>query len=319
MKQKIKYNLLRTSIYTVLLLVLLNVTSSLSSAKKVINSLENFLPTNNEVFPWEKNEPAILYEQRQLYEYINGGAEIFHEYGFNRVLTQSYMYNDELIIVDIYEMENTKAAFGIYSIQRDPNMPTLDFGDDCTQSDFHVAFWQDCFYVVIIGDKSDITTKKILINFAQSISKHIGKTSMQPEIIDHLPKHNILPGSAGYLKGLLGLNTQLYLGQKNILGINGDKVEGAFAIYQINNDKAHLLLIRYPDLKEANAKASLVKEFFSKKYESNSQYNHSIFIDSKGLQYSILVINNFLYIFFRSTSFDLIQKVIKQKNYSFEN
>jgi hypothetical protein len=156
-----------------------------------------------------------------------------------------------------------------------------------------------------------VNTKNSLRDFAKIVSKRIAKTSKQPEIIDHLPKQHILPRTTGYVTGFLGLNTHLYLGQKNILGFDGKDVAGAFAMYQLDDAKTHLLLIRYPDLNEAKIRADSVYEVFSNKYESVKKFNHTVFLDSEGLQYCIFVVNNFLYIFSRSTSFELIQNIME--------
>jgi len=87
--------------------------------------------------PYEINTALSIYEGKKLYAYIDGGADIFFEYGFYRVLTQNYRYHDESIIVDIYDMIDTNAAFGIYSIQQDPSLPPLGCGDGGILSDFH--------------------------------------------------------------------------------------------------------------------------------------------------------------------------------------
>jgi hypothetical protein len=274
-------------------------------------SIEELLPINKEVSPWQKSESALVYKGKKLYEYINGGAEIYYEYGFIQVITQRYINEDESLNVDIYEMNNPKAAFGIYSIQRDPKMTALNFGDDGTKFDYHVTFWQDRYCVTITGYKSNAITKKALIQLVEVISKKIKKTANEPDLLDYLPKEYILPRSTGYLAGLLGLNTQFYLGQRNILGLNGESVEGVFAVYKNKNNQAHLLLIQYTDSKEAKIKANLVENIFSKKYDNYRRVDYNLFKDSKNRYYAVMVKNNLLYITSRSTSSDLIKFILK--------
>jgi hypothetical protein len=83
--------------------------------ENLLFSFEELLPINLEVLPWQKSESAMIYKGKKLYEYINGGAEIYYEYGFIQVITQSYKYEDESLIVDIYEMKNPKAVF-LYTV-----------------------------------------------------------------------------------------------------------------------------------------------------------------------------------------------------------
>ena len=38
---------------------------------------------------WQLQE-QVIYDSSSLYEYINGGAELYHSYGFNRLLNLRY-------------------------------------------------------------------------------------------------------------------------------------------------------------------------------------------------------------------------------------
>ena len=290
-------------------------TPSLSNTPKMLKSIELLLPSNTEISPWSKDGPANIYKENRLFEYINGGAEIFFEYGFSQLITQEYIYDDELLVVDIYEMNDAAAAFGIYSINRDYKLPALNIGGDGTQFEYHVAFWQNLYFVVIRGYKSDKAATMILSQFANNISKQIGKTSEQPQLLTYLPKNCLLPRSQGYLRGILGLNSQLYLTQNNILEIGDAQVEGAFATYHDNNDEAHLLLIHYDNSKIAREKKDLILDILSNKYEKQTHNGSSIYKDNKGRYYSANAINDFLCIVFKSSSYGMISEMMRQEAY----
>jgi len=291
-------------------------TPSLSNTPKMLKSIELLLPSNTEISPWSKDGPANIYKENRLFEYINGGAEIFFEYGFSQLITQEYIYDDESLVVDIYEMNDAAAAFGIYSINRDYKLPALNIGDDGTQFEYHVAFWQNLYFVVIRGYKSDKTAKMILSQFAKNISKQIGATSEQPQVLTHLPTNCLLPRSQGYLKGILGLNSQLYLTQNNILEIGDAQVEGAFATYHDNNEEAHLLIIHYDNSKKVGEKKDLILDIFSNKYEKHTHNDSSIYKDNKGRYYSAKAIDDFLAIVFKSSSYGMINEMMRQEAYS---
>lgn len=61
-------------------------------------------------------EPEI-YQGEDLFDLINGGAEIYLEYGFVKVASQNYseMKGNSSLRVEIYEMTDPEAAFGIFS------------------------------------------------------------------------------------------------------------------------------------------------------------------------------------------------------------
>lgn len=68
---------------------------------------------------------AESYDAKGLYGYINGGAEIYLEYGFRRVLGQRAARERHELQCDIYEMTNAEAAFGMFSTLRGRCASTL--------------------------------------------------------------------------------------------------------------------------------------------------------------------------------------------------
>ena len=73
---------------------------------------------------WEIAAPET-YDAKGLYGYINGGAEIYLEYGFRRVLGQRASKDRHELQCDIYEMVNAEAAFGMFSTLRGRCATTL--------------------------------------------------------------------------------------------------------------------------------------------------------------------------------------------------
>jgi hypothetical protein len=280
------------------------------------NSLEKYLPESASISPWKVDGQPKNFKGKELYDYTDGGAEIFFEYGFTQAIAQRYALGDKSIIVDIYEMDHPKAAFGIFSVQRDSEMPALEAGDDGTVSDTMVAFYQERFYVVITANKSAPDTKQTSVKIARAVSQKINKSSQLPDLIKMLPPSNLVPRSKGYVSGLLGLNTQFYLGDSNILGINGRTVECVFARYKIKENQANLLVIRYPDSAAANAAFRTAKEVFTKKYKAVTIKDVSAFSDKKNLLYHLTTDNNLLYIISRSNSVDLIKEIESTINHS---
>jgi len=51
-----------------------------------------------------------------LYGFMNGGSDLYLEYGFEKLTTRDVQYKDEEYTVDIYEMSSPENAFGIYSL-----------------------------------------------------------------------------------------------------------------------------------------------------------------------------------------------------------
>jgi len=272
--------------------------------------IETFLPSDEEISPWRKNGPPAIFRKDRLFEYINGGAEIYFEYGFHQAVTQEYVRDDNSITVEIYEMNYSDAAFGIYSTQRDYKLPALDIGSDGTQFDNHAALWQDRYVVVVMASIPDTVSKEVLTRLAQRISLRIGKTSEPPKLVGHLPESNMVPRSQGFIKGILGLNSQYYLAHENVFDLGYENVEGAFATYRFNSEEAHLLIVQYDGSKKSKVKEAEVQKIFSGKYKTDKG-DPSIYEDKKGRFCSVKSVNNFLCVIYRSDRPSLISEILK--------
>ena len=300
--------------FILLITTFLNIITSpsLYGTSGIPKSLELLLPSNLEIPRWEKKGPARIYEKEQLYEYIDGGAALFFEYGFKRTITQEYSDGEESLTVDIYEMNDPEAAFGIYSLQRDYKIPALNVGNEGTQYDDRVAFWQSCYYIVTIGQKSGKGTKMVLFQLAENISKRIGSTSQEPKMFTHLPVNGLVPRSKVYFKGPLGLNSQFYLTHENVLEIDGIRTEGVLGAYQSSGEEARLLIIRYPNSQKAEEKKQLVSNIFSSKHKRQIVDGIPIFKNNKGRYYSVKTTDHFLYVIFEASSLEMTNEVLKQ-------
>ena len=53
---------------------------------------------------------------KALYGYINGGADLYYEYGFERLSVQELRLNDETYFTEVYRMTDPGGAFGIFSV-----------------------------------------------------------------------------------------------------------------------------------------------------------------------------------------------------------
>lgn len=58
------------------------------------------------------------FQGKGLYGYIDGGAEVYREYGFVRLTVTDIDCAEGKLSVELYEMKNPLAAFGIFSINR---------------------------------------------------------------------------------------------------------------------------------------------------------------------------------------------------------
>jgi hypothetical protein len=168
------------------------------------------------------------YVGQALYEYINGGAEIYHQYGFIRVSTADFKVGELEIVADIYEFGESDLAFGIYSTFRPPNVAPVDIGVQGFTSETSFDYVKGKFLIRLICYDCTAEAHDILAGFAAALDKIIPGTTSKPGIFALFPKKNSVINSEKLI-------AQSYLGLAGI-----DKVY-SFE-YAINEGMAQLFI-----------------------------------------------------------------------------
>lgn len=97
--------------------VMLLLLAASAAAQQTPRVLSNYLPAGAEISGWTLSEAPKTYIGDKLYEMINGGADIYHEYGFTQVMRAAYVDGrGKSIKLEIYETESPAAVYGIRSV-----------------------------------------------------------------------------------------------------------------------------------------------------------------------------------------------------------
>jgi len=59
-----------------------------------------------------------VFDKESLWGYINGGADIYLEYGFEDAMVQDILWHEKSYKIDVFRMSDAEAAFGIYSVNK---------------------------------------------------------------------------------------------------------------------------------------------------------------------------------------------------------
>lgn len=215
-----------------------------------LKNLSSLLPQKGEIQNWSPSDTAQIYVGDDLFTFINGGADIYHEYGFNRVITQEFVSSDNQhsINVEIYEMNDPASAFGIYTFKIGNKGKKLSIGQDALLQNYYLNFWKWKYLIILTGFDSEKPTTDGIISLAESIDTKIKKTGPKPELIQLLPKENLpeenFPNlQLKYLKGNLALFNHYQFDTENIFGLK----EGVIGNY---ND-FQLIIVKYKNAPES--------------------------------------------------------------------
>lgn len=141
---------------------------------------------------------AEFYTASNLYQYMDGGADIFLLYDFQTLFHQEFQAGKADVTVDVFDMGTPLEAFGIYSAERSPKYTFITIGAEGYRNEGIVNFLQDRYYVKLaaFGDGADAA----LAQFANTLSDRIGGSRAMPDLINRLPAENRKAHSEIYMR-----------------------------------------------------------------------------------------------------------------------
>jgi hypothetical protein len=153
---------------------------------------------------WILAEIPRVFTKANLFEHINGQAELFFKYGFQKCTFAVYKgpnNPDQQIDLDIYDMGNVLQAFGIFSRFREEDH-SMGVGLESYLDDHSALFYQGKYYVALYATEP---SPDVLKQLARKVSENLSDPSPPPREISFFPKEGLKRGSIQYLsEGLLG-------------------------------------------------------------------------------------------------------------------
>ena len=114
---------------------------------------------------------TAIYDGKSLWGYINGGADIYLEYGFRQAFVQEIRYNGALYKIDIYRMNDPESAYGIFSVSTFRCSDTeSNVSRDYCETRYQVQFTRADHYVSITNE----TGGEEGINYNRYLASQIG-------------------------------------------------------------------------------------------------------------------------------------------------
>ncbi|MBN2029172.1 hypothetical protein JW824_02910 [bacterium] len=202
--------------------------------------LDQFFPGPGFEKGWSWEGKPIHYVPENLYDYINGEAELYHAYGFQECATLTYFWgspDDTSFVVDIYDMGTPINAFGLYSIYRHPGYRYETIGAEAVVSAFGIKYYQGPYVVELKAGDSSEKTQGAMQAVAKLVSERIPDSTQVPNLITLLPLEGQVDKTLRYTanemlnQGFLpaGLEATYRIGDEEVMGfvVLFDDAEGA--------------------------------------------------------------------------------------------
>jgi len=178
-----------------------------SDSTKEALSGGQYLPDKTTRSELERSTEIRTFTGDSLWEYIDGGAEVYHLYKFTDVATADYKNGNVELVADIYHFDGTENAFGLYSMLRPSGAEIVKLGVEGFISPASVNFVKGEYLIRLTGLEDSNESDLALINFAEELNEKIPGLTERPQQFGSFPSENMVSGADKYY-------AEQFMGQK---------------------------------------------------------------------------------------------------------
>jgi hypothetical protein len=152
---------------------------------------------------WSWEGKPRHYTSQNLYEIIDGEAELYLSYGFKELVSLLYYRGspeDTFFVVDVFDMGSPLNAFGLYSGFRHPEYRFEDIGAEGFVSDYGIKFYKGEYLIDIKAAGFSEICRKAVWGAAREIARRIQAPDHAPELTEMLPAQGQTPRTLRYIQ-----------------------------------------------------------------------------------------------------------------------
>jgi len=223
-------------------------------------------------------EKPESYYPENLFEYINGAAEIYLAYEFKEliVVQQQKDQSEKNVAVEIYDMGNETNAFGIYSAERYPDNRFIKIGLQGYLEEGTLNFLVDRYYVKLLCFECEDQSEEVLKAFSQKIVERVGQSGNLPLLLKAFPSKGLESNSENFvLRNFMGYSF-LHNGYAAKYKLNDLEFDCFIAEGKDDADATEMLK------KYLEAKKSQNVQKIDSGYQIKDKYYHNIYMSKVG-------------------------------------
>jgi len=256
-----------------------------------------------ETFPvsieqWKRKERVKVYAGKdKLFEYMNGGAEVYLSYAFIHVSTATYIKDDSdnSVKVDIWEFGHSDDAYGIFA--KDRAGQGINIGNEASLYENYLWVWKDKYFISIEPYSGSISPDDVTFVGTSIVGNLPSGKVRLPVILGYLPEDGYIQGSARYFHEKIILDN-LYISDRfidnNVFNLS-EQTDAVVADYKSVKSRSpfKLLIVKYTNkhvaVESFNNFVELRESWGEKDLKTNGLHT---FEDLKGRFSSIACVDN---------------------------
>lgn len=240
---------MRIWIFFVIIVSMFSVAQIVNGEGKGKLAREIVMPSEAGAWKWDKKD--MRYDSKTIFSYMDGAAELYLAYGFKNLTVRRFEKPGQPpITVEVYEMDSSEDAYGVFSYEHQDE--TAGIGQGSEFGGGLLRFWKGKYFVSIYAEGEREEVESGILKIGRATANSITSVGAEPKLVKFIPGKDLglADKSVRYLKSHVLLNQRFFIAHQNILNLSR-RTEAVLAQYIQDKQKTQLLLIQYPDSKEA--------------------------------------------------------------------
>jgi hypothetical protein len=222
-------------------LELLLVIGVLSCGGEDVNDFGRSVPV--QFGEWVASGEDTVYDRETLYDYMNGGAEVYLSYDFRDVWVRRFVGPDgEEIALDVYDMGSSPEAYGVFSTSVED--PDAGIGQGSEFGAGLLKFWKGKYFVSVINMGVDEENDRVLLDIGRAVEAAIATDGPEPGLVEALPEPGLNVRQTAFFHSDVILNNRYFIASENVLHLDGE-TDCVLAEYGAGGEDGKLLLVQY--------------------------------------------------------------------------
>jgi len=194
---------------------------------------------------WHRYQAPMIFAGKDLYGYIDGGAELFFEFRFSELTVQRYRCGERELSLDLYRMADPDAALAVYLAKKGEEQPVPGVEDRNTGGDWQITALRGRWFIQVNNQSGEPDNLSAMIRLLQGALRQIPLDAAQDCLRD-MPADRI-PGSELLVAGPLSLQMVYTLGEGDILQLGGKYFGVCVEMPDDEQRRSVLLRVNYAD------------------------------------------------------------------------
>lgn len=152
---------------------------------------EDPLPRCDVTPGWTQAGALRVYEEDNLYDYMNGNSEGYLIYGFKKMHGVTCKKGEAQFVVDVSDFPDAEMAYGMYASNRDPRMPVEQLGMQGQIVPQRGIFVKGTRFAEISASPTQVDHSAEIRKFLQALEAKIEGTKEMPAALGWFPKQGL--------------------------------------------------------------------------------------------------------------------------------